>query len=343
MRNAARRQRWMIFTAALIIAAALVFYALLAYDWLQPSRLSRLRLPSRKTHVSAALHKARAGLRASFLDPAAHIRLAEALYESARPIDAFYVLYGARALFGDAAFKRAHALVMLYRGRHFLGLADFDPSPANESDLKSRLQRDPKDAAAREYLAHIAAAQGRPGEAISLLDQGLAARPAEPGLLYYRAVIATGDGDGRTAVPLWVRLLSKHPGTFYARSAWEELGRMAQRPPAASDDDPSRLAMAALLELRQPRADDPRAFSTLALAVWGRGDLPGVRALAAEALAQDPQPAGADMIAGALALNDRAPDQALRRFAAAWAQDPADLYSAAKLAQLHFKQRAERE
>jgi HEAT repeat protein len=49
------------------------------------------------------------------------------------------------------------------------------------------------------------------------------------------------------------------------------------------------------------------------------------------------------MVDGALALNDRDLEKALKLFTQAWEKNPDDLYSAAKLAQLYFKARADPE
>ena len=130
----ARRHRVMIWAASLLIAAAAGLYATYLYDWLRGGAPARPR-PSSAAAVDAALQKARADFRAHYLDCAAHLRLAEALYRAGRPVDAFYVMHWARSFFGEDAFLRAHALVVLYQGRHFLGDAPFDASAANEARL----------------------------------------------------------------------------------------------------------------------------------------------------------------------------------------------------------------
>ena len=255
-------------------------------------------------------------------------------------MDAFYVMQWARDLFGEDAFSRAHALVVLYKGRHFLGDAAFDSSPASEARIKARLASDPVDPGALHYLARIEQARGRPAEALRALETGLAAHPEDPGLLACRAELAAAAGDSRTALTGWAKLAAAAPGTFEARGALEELGRRAQRGAAA---DEAALAREALEELLRARPRDPAVFSTLAMAVWQKGDPAAARALVAETLSKQPGHAGALMVEGALALADRDVEKALRLFTQAWEKNPDDLYSAAKLAQLYYRARADAE
>ncbi|MCX5796761.1 MAG: hypothetical protein NTY77_14800 [Elusimicrobia bacterium] len=338
MDPAARRHRAMIWGASLLIAAAAGLYATYLYDWLRGGA-SRQAPPSAAA-VDAALQKARADFRAHLLDCAAHLRLAEALTRAGRPVDAFYVMHWARDFFGDDVFMRAHALVVLYQGRHFLGSAPFDASAANEARLKEHLAADPQDPAALDYLAHIAQSRGRAAEALRTVESGLAGHPDDQGLLAYRAELAVAAGDRRAAVAAWGRLAAARPGTFEARSALEELGRLAQGPGAGED---AALAREALTELLRGRPDDPLVFSTFAMAEWRKGGAAAARALVGETLSKHPGQAGALMVEGALALEDRDVEKAIRRFTEAWEKDPDDLYSAAKLAQLYFKARADAE
>jgi tetratricopeptide (TPR) repeat protein len=323
-------------SAAVVLAAA-GYYTVLAYRWLRTPSPDRPRI-ARSERTLASLNKCREQFRENYFDPASHLRLSEALFEAGRPVDAFYVMYGARALFGEQVFLRAHALVVLYGGQHFLGQEEFDPSPANEERIKKRLKDAPQNPDLINYLAHIAAHGRRPREALALVDEGLKAQPDDSGLLAYRAQLSAETGDLRTAVGHWTRLALGHPGRFESRASLEELGRLARR-----SSDEGRLAQESLEEICRQRPDDALAFSTLALSAWERGDLPRARALAAEILAKNPDHAGAAMFQGALALRDRDWQTALRRFGDAWRVNPADLYSAAKLAEIHMKQRGDRE
>ena len=359
MAQAAGRHRFMIWGASLLIAAAAGLYATYLYDWLRGGAPARQRPPTAAA-VDAVLQRARADVRAQYLDCAAHLRLAEALYRAGRPVDSFYVMHWARSFFGEDAFARAHALVVLYQGRHFLGDAPFDASPANEARIKARLAGAAQDPAVLDYLAHIEQARGRAAQALRLLETGLAAHPDDPGLLAYRAELALAAGDSRGAVTVWAKLAAAAPGTFEARAALEELGRRVQRgawpasirPGAAETSSSSRagaggeesaLAREALEALLRSRPQDPLVFSTLAMAVWQKGDAAAARALVAETLSKRPGQAGALMVEGALALSERDVEKAMRLFTQAWEKDPDDLYSAAKLAQLYFKARADAE
>ncbi|MBI5241978.1 MAG: hypothetical protein HY926_16010 [Elusimicrobia bacterium] len=336
----AARHRFMIWGASLLIVAVAGLYATYLYDWLRggtPARPTRAEAPAR----DAALQRARGDFRERFLDCPAHLRLAEALVLAGRPADAFYVMQWARSLFGDEAFFRAHALVVLYKGRHFLGDAPFDSSPAGEARIKARLAADPAEPAALHYLAHIEQSRGRSAEALRALEAGLAVHPEDPGLLAYRSELAAAAGDARTALTGWAKLAAAAPGTFEARGALEELGRRAQRGAAAGEE--AALAKEALEELLRARPRDPAVFSTLAMAVWQKGDQAAARALVAETLSKQPGHAGALMVEGALALADRDVEKAMRLFLEAWEKNPDDLYSAAKLAQLYYRARADAE
>ncbi|MDD5627702.1 MAG: hypothetical protein PHU21_01465 [Elusimicrobia bacterium] len=339
MDPSARRHRALIWGASLLIAAALAVYASFLYDWLRgppPARPPR----AAPEVVDASLRKARADFRARYLDCSAHLRLAEALAAAGRPVDAFYVMFWARSFFGDEAFARSHALVVLYRGRHFLGDAPFDASPANEARLKEHLGSDPQDPAALDYLAHIAQSRGRAAEALRLVETGLSGHPDDAGLLAYRAELAAAAGDRRGAVTAWAKLAAARPGTFAARGALEELGRLARAPGAGED---SVLGREALAELLRARPEDPLIFATFAMAEWRKGGSAAARALVGETLSKHPGQAGALMVEGALALEDHDTEKAIRRFTEAWEKDPEDLYSAAQLAQLYFKARADAE
>jgi tetratricopeptide (TPR) repeat protein len=338
--NQTARHRFMIWGASLLIVAAAGLYATYLYDWLRggaPARRPGAEAPTQ----DAALQKARREFRGQHLDGSAHLRLAEALVRSGRPVDAFYVRHWARRFFGEDVFSRTHALVVLYGGRHFLGDAVFDASPAGEARVKARLAADPRDPSALNYLAHIEQSRGRAAEALRALETGLAASPEDPGLLAYRAELAAAGGDSRGALTNWAKLAAAAPGSFEARGALEELGRRAGR--GASGGEEAALAREALEELRRARPRDPLVFSTLAMALWQKGEPAAARALVSETLSKQPGHAGALMVEGALALADRDVEKAMRLFTQAWEKNPDDLYSAAKLAQLYYRARADAE
>ncbi|MEK7858462.1 MAG: hypothetical protein AAB320_04895 [Elusimicrobiota bacterium] len=331
-----------IILALILIAGTFLFYASWIRDWLSaaPQAISG---KERGLQAGADLTAARKAFREKLLEPGAHMRLAEALYDAGRPIDSFYVLFAARSFFGEAAFERAHALTVLYRGEHFLGSEEFDPSPANEARLKARLSQEPDHAATTDYLAHIASARRDPKEALRLVEAGLAAHPSDPGLLSYRVELAWAAGDAAAAVAYDGKLAAENPRSFQGRKALEELGRLASRKETGEGGETSRLARETLQALAGRSLDEPSYFSTLAMAVWGRGDVDGVRAMVMELRSKRARHGGADAVEGALALFDRQPEKAISLFTAAWEANPDDLYSASKLAQLYYKQRADRE
>lgn len=335
------RANLIIVVALIVIAGTLFFYASWLANWMSGGKTAAQTQES-AAKTSAELAVARRECRADLLDPVVHVRLSEALLRAGRPVDSFYVLSGARALFGEEAFERAHALVVLYKEKHFLGRGEFDPSPANEERLKARLQRDPRDADAANYLAHIAASRRRPDEAKRFVTAGLTARPEDRGLLAYRAELLDRGGDEAGAIEAQAKLIAAHPGTHEARAALEDLGRRASASERRNGES-AQLAREALEELLRARPEDPRIFTTLAMALWTRGDLGAVRALVAETTAKKPKQTGTATIEGALALQDREPAKAAAFFSASWERDPEDLYSAAKLAELTFKQKGDRD
>lgn len=333
----------LVISAALaVIAGTVVFYASWLNNWLKTNARASAQQAA-AVESQAKLKTARTEFRRDFLDPAAHLRLSEALFAAGRPVDAFYVMHGARALFGSPAFERAHALVVLYGGSHFLEGSVFDPSPEMEARLRSRLQQNPADAKSVQYLARIAVQKRQPKEALLLLDAGLAAVPDEKGLLSFRAQAAAALGDVDSAVASWARLAAAHPETQESRQALEELGRLTRASAPGAETEPARLAREALEELLRKAPDDAEAYATLIMALWGRGQLDAVRAMVAETCNKHPGHAGAAMAAGALALHDRQPEQAIKLFTRAWEKNPRDLYSASKLSQLYDRQRADPE
>lgn len=316
---------------AVFIAGA--WYASFLGSWLKSSGGGQDAAAAKRQERLAA---ARADFRRDLLSPLAHLRLAEALFDAGRPVDGFYVMHAAKALFGEGPFLRAHAQVVLYKGTFFLGDQEFDPSPANEARLRKALQSDPSDPRALHYLARILAKRNENAEALRLL----AGVGDDRGGLAFRAQLRSARGDLSAAIEDWTRLAAAHPGTHEARQALEELGALAAR----QQGDAPLMARDALDELLRQRPDDNRVFGAAAMAAWGRGDLGAVQAMAAEAERRKKGPhAGALMVQASLALQERDAEKALRFFTKAWEADAEDLYSAAKLSQLYHRQRADPE
>lgn len=328
------------------IALALVGYAAIIWNWVASPASSSppLMAPPNSPKVPPELVAARASLRENFLDAKSHLNLSQALYRAGRPVDAFYVMFAARSFFGDADFSRAHAFIALYGGRHFLDGQAYDPSPANEKKQMARLQEDPANPDALNYLAHIDADRGDVKGALELIDRGLSSHPDDAGLLAARAEwTAASLRDIPASVSFYARLAAAHPDTYEGRSAVDELGRLAQSREGGAAGENAAFAREALEELRQKNMDDPHLFSALAMAAWGRGDTASVQALIAQAEKRGGKNAGVSQIKGAFALAEHDPEKAVVYLTQAWENNPNDLYSAGKLAQLYMKQRADPE
>ncbi len=321
------------------VAATLAAYGLWVWSWMAPPIAAPAAPAKNLPRQTEALLSARLRLRDRFLDVHNHLRLAEALYRQGSPVDAFYVMANARSFFGEEEFLRSHSFVTLYRESHFLAGGQFEASAASEERLKLRLRDDPDNPGTLIYLAHLANLRGDPKEAQRLADHGLAANPDHPGLLAARAKFSSQEDS----LKFLARLAAFQRDTFEGRSALDELGRIAQGRDEGGKTEPALLARETLEELYRKFPQDPRIFSTLAMSTWGRGDIPAVRSLAAQALSRRPENPGAYQVQGTLDLLDKRPENAIRSFTAAWEKNSEDLYSAEKLAQLYDKQRADSE
>ncbi|MBI5884131.1 MAG: hypothetical protein HZB91_13635 [Elusimicrobia bacterium] len=330
-----------------VIMGALLVYAILIWDWLKP-RPGAAPEPKKQTQetrgVPRSLTEARKEFRDRYLDPAAHMRLADELHRAGRIEDAFFVLSGAHALFGDEVFYRSHNHVLAHQGKHFLGGAAFDPSRANEARVRERLAADPGDPRLYNYLAHIAAAQGEVQAALKAIDSGLSRAPGDQALLLYGAEIFNRVlGDLGSAVPWYSKAAAAGPDTHEGRLALNELGRIAGATLSGRDAAAPAAAQEHLNELARLYPDSPAAFAAMGLSALARGETSSVRAIVLETVNRDPGHAGALSVIGALALLDRDPDAAVKALSAAWRRNPQDLYSAQKLAQLCLKHRADPE
>ncbi|MBI5622526.1 MAG: hypothetical protein HY924_01970 [Elusimicrobia bacterium] len=348
MRKRRSRTSTLVIGAILVaIAGALAAYGVLLWGWLKPgtSRQAESSQPSGPTRrIPRSLAEARKAFRERYLDPAAHLRLADELHKSGRIEDAFFVMSAARSLFGEETFLRSHLDVLVYRGRHFLGGAAFDGSPANEARLRERLAAAPGDPLLYNYLAHIAASRGDIQAAMKLIDAGLSAKPADQSLLLYGAeLLSRTVNDLSSAVPWYVKAAASGPDTHEGRLALNELGRLAAMALSGRDAGVPAAARERLKELAALHPDSPAAFSTMILSGLARGETDAVRAVVLEAVNRDPNHAGVLAAIGAVALVDRDPDSAVKALSAAWRKNPADLYSAQKLAELCLKHRADPE
>jgi tetratricopeptide (TPR) repeat protein len=111
-----RRTNALIVIALFMIALAFTAYSLIMMSWFKTGShpgLGPARSVQARAEVEQLLTTARKEYRARLLDVRAHLRLSNALWKAGRPVDSFYVLYAARQLFADDAFRRAHAEVVL--------------------------------------------------------------------------------------------------------------------------------------------------------------------------------------------------------------------------------------
>lgn len=149
--------------------------------------------------------------------------------------------------------------------------------------------------------------------------------------------------DAAAAVPIHAEIAREHPDTPEGRMSLDTLSRIAAGDENAAGGEAAQLARAALEEIHQDDPKHPGKLAALGMAFFARGDFALAHAVASEALAKDPNQAGAAQILGALALQQKDMDGALRWLSASWDRNPDDLYSASKLAQIYDKRRADAE
>jgi hypothetical protein len=276
-----RRNNYIILAALLMIAAAFAAYATLVMRWFAAPKVAAPVSTSlvSKASLDASLDEARREFRERLLDPRAHLRLSEALWKAGRPVDSFYVMYGARQIFPDETFRAAHAEVVLGVG---------GPAAAARARLK-------------------------------------------------------GLSDPALAVPIHAEVARDYPDSPEGRDSLDQLSQLAMAPDGGAGGDAGRVARTALEELYRADPKNPDKLAALAGADFGRGDTAQALALATEAWNKYPGQAGAARIMGMLALRERDTDGALKWLTAAWDRDSDDLYSAAKLAQIYDKRRADPE
>ena len=152
-----------------------------------------------------------------------------------------------------------------------------------------------------------------------------------------------GLKDPALAVPIHAEVARDYPGSPEGRDSLDQLSQMAAAADDGAEGDAARLARTELEELYRADPKNPEKLAALASADLGRGDAAQAQALASEAWDKYPGHAGAARVMGMLALRDRDIDGALKWLTAAWDRNPDDLYSAAKLAQIYEKRRADPE
>lgn len=152
-----------------------------------------------------------------------------------------------------------------------------------------------------------------------------------------------GLRDAATTVPVHAEIARQHPDTPEGLQSLDALTRMAAGDENAAGGESARLARTALEELHQDDPTHPGKLAALGMALFARGEYALAHAVASEALAKNPDQAGAAQVMGALALQQKDMDGAMRWLSASWDRNPDDLYSASKLAQIYDKRRADAE
>ncbi|MBI5630449.1 MAG: hypothetical protein HY921_06155 [Elusimicrobia bacterium] len=169
-------------------------------------------------------------------------------------------------------------------------------------------------------------------------EQIILGQGQNPELAAYKAQLSAADPA--QSVPILAKLAQAAPDSFEGRSAVEELSRLARKSEFGPSGESAYLSREALEALLRAQPRNPQIFSALVLSLWDRSEKNSVRAVVAETLSRYPQHAGARQLEGVLALEDGQTDKAVQAFTLAWENNPNDLFSARKLAQIHYKQRA---
>lgn len=152
-----------------------------------------------------------------------------------------------------------------------------------------------------------------------------------------------GLRDAAQTVPIHAEVARQYPDSPEGRQSLDALTRLGAGDENAAGGEAARLARTALEELHQEDPKHPGKLAALGMALFAHGDLALAQALAMEALSKYPNQAGAAQILGALALQQKDMDGAMRWLSASWDRNPDDLYSASKLAQIYDKRRADAE
>jgi hypothetical protein len=286
-----RRTNLIILGAILMIAGAFAVYATMVMRWFSTPAAAASAAPSADSRASAeaALADARREFRERLLDPRAHLRLSEALWKAGRPVDSFYVMYAARQIFPDEAFRQAHAEVVLGVGgpaaaerRRLRGLTD----PAMAVPIHAEVARDypasPEGRDSLDQLSQLAMApENGPGGdagriARTALEELYRADPKNPEKLAALAGADFGRGDSTRAQALATEAWNKYPGQAGAARI---LGMLALRDrdidgalkwlTAAWDRDPEDLYSAAkLAQIYEKRRGDPEGALPFYLALY---------------------------------------------------------------------------
>ncbi len=284
-----RRSNALILGALVIIGLCLAVYATVFLKWVSAPRPGAAEAAAKAAaaKAEAELADARRGFRSNLLEPRAHMRLSEALWHAGRHTDSFYVAYNARQLFGDDAFRAAHAEVVLKLGgpaaelrKRLAGLSD----PAQAVPIHAAVAKDHADTAegrdSLDALLRLAqlddASGGEAGrQARVALEELHRADPKHPGKLSAFALAALGRNDPGLAQAVAAEALAvdpKHAGAAQVMGAltlhMKEPDKAYSWLSLAWDRNPDDLYSAAkLAQLYDKRRSDPDSALPFWLAI----------------------------------------------------------------------------
>lgn len=148
-----------------------------------------------------------------------------------------------------------------------------------------------------------------------------------------------GQKDVAKTIRTYGEIVRYYPDSPEARDALDQLSRIASGDENAPGGEAAHLARSALIELYQLDPKNSQLVAALGASALMRGDVNTAVGVANEALEKHMGQAGAARILGMIALKNHDADGALNWLTAAWEQNPNDLYSAAKLAEIYQKRR----
>lgn len=288
MRERARSNALLLGALALI-AVCLAVYATVFIRWISAPRPGAAQAAAKAAaeKAEAELADARRGYRANLLDPAAHLRLSEALWHAGRHVDSFYVQIAARQLFGDDAFRAAHGVVVLKLGgpaaearKRLAGLSD----PARAVPVHAAVAKEWPDTAegrdSLDALTRIASSDETAGseasrQAREALEEMHRADPKHAGKLSAFALAALGRNDPGLAQAIAKEALNTDPKHAGAAQVMGALALHLKDPDkafawlvAAWDRNPDDLYSAAkLARLYDKRRNEPEAALPFWLAI----------------------------------------------------------------------------
>lgn len=290
MMKESKRTNALIAVALAMIAAAFGIYSLIMMSWLRaPSRGSALGPAASRLEAEQNLAAARREFRERLLDPRSHMRLSNALWKAGRPVDSFYVLYAARQLFTDEAFRRAHAETVLGSGgpaaearKRLEGLRDAAAAVPVHAEIARAHPDSPEGRMSLDALTRIAAAdENAPGGesarlARTALDELHQDDPKHPGKLAALGMALFARGDYALAHAVASEALSKnpeHPGAAQIMGALalqqKDMDGAMRWLSASWDRNPDDLYSASkLAQIYDKRRADPESALPFYLALY---------------------------------------------------------------------------